>query len=130
MECEYFSPMKTVFMILIVVLSTSAGEVLIARGLRQVGEISTLRPSLLLQLGRRLVANSNFLLGLLSMAVSFFAFLAVLSWENLSYTVPATSLSYVISTLGAKFILKERINRRRWVGTLLVGLGILLISLP
>ena len=117
-------------MILIVVLSTSAGEVLIARGLRQVGEISTLKPGRLLRLGRRVLMNPNFLLGLLSMAVSFFAFLTVLSWENLSYTVPATSLSYVVSTLGAKFILKERINLRRWIGTFLVCLGILLISVP
>ena len=122
--------MKTALVILIVVLSTSAGEVLIARGLRQVGEISTLKPGRLLRLGRRVLMNPNFLLGLLSMAVSFFAFLTVLSWENLSYTVPATSLSYVVSTLGAKFVLRERINLGRWIGTLLVCLGILLISLP
>jgi bacterial/archaeal transporter family protein len=122
--------MKTAFMILIIVLSTSAGEVLIAKGLKQVGEISTLNPSLLLRLGWRIMMNSNVLQGVLLMAVSFLAFLTILSWENLSYTVPATSLSYVMSTLGAKFVLKERINRYRWVGTVLVGFGILLISLP
>jgi bacterial/archaeal transporter family protein len=122
--------MKTAFMILIIVLSTSAGEVLIAKGLKQVGEISTLNPGLLVRLGWRIMMNSNVLQGVLSMAVSFLAFLTVLSWENLSYTVPATSLSYVMSTLGAKFVLKERINRYRWVGTVLVGFGILLISLP
>ena len=122
--------MKTAFMILIIVLSTSTGEVLIARGLRQIGEISTLNPWFLLRLSARLLMNPNVFLGVLSMAISFFAFLTVLSWENLSYTVPATSLSYVISTLGAKFILKEHINAHRWVGTLLVGVGILLISLP
>jgi bacterial/archaeal transporter family protein len=122
--------MKTAFMILIIVLSTSTGEVLIARGLRQIGEISTLNPWFLLRLSARVLMNPNVFLGVLSMAISFFAFLTVLSWENLSYTVPATSLSYVISTLGAKFILKEHINAHRWVGTLLVGVGILLISLP
>jgi transporter family protein len=122
--------MKTAFMILIIVLSTSAGEVLIAKGLKQVGEISTLNPGLLVRLGWRIMMNPNVLQGVLSMAVSFLAFLTVLSWENLSYTVPATSLSYVMSTLGAKFVLKERINRYRWVGTVLVGFGILLISLP
>jgi bacterial/archaeal transporter family protein len=121
--------MKTAFMILVIVLSTSAGEVWIARGLKRVGEISTLKPRRLLRLGWQVMRDLNFLLGLFSMAVSFFAFLAVLSWENMSYTVPATSLSYVVSTLGAKFILKERINLRRWIGAFLVCLGILLISL-
>jgi drug/metabolite transporter (DMT)-like permease len=122
--------MKTAFMILLVVLATSAGEVLIARGLKQIGEIVTLKPGQLLRLGRRVTMNRDFLLGFFFMAVSFFAFLAALSRADMSYTVPATSLSYVASTLGARFILKETINLRRWMGTLLVCLGILLISLP
>jgi len=101
-----------------------------ARGLKQVGEISTLRPARLLRLGQRVVTNRNFLLGLFSMAVSFGAFLTVLSLTDMSYVVPATSLSFVVSTLGAKLVLKETISSSRWMGTLLVGLGILLISLP
>jgi drug/metabolite transporter (DMT)-like permease len=64
------------------------------------------------------------------MACSFFAFLAVLSWADLSFVLPATSLSFVITTLGAKFILKEEISRVRLAGTLLVCLGVALISLP
>lgn len=122
--------MKTAFMILLVVLATSVGDVLIARGLKQIGEVKTLKPGKLLRLGRRVMMNRDFLLGFLFMAVSFFAFLGALSRADMSYTVPATSLSYVVSTLGAKFILKETINLRRWMGTLLVCLGILLISLP
>jgi len=64
------------------------------------------------------------------MAGSFFAFLAVLSWADLSLIIPATSISFVVSTVGAKLILKERISRLRWAGALLVSLGVALISLP
>ena len=122
--------MKTAIMILVIVLANSAGEVLIARGLKQVGEISTLRLRELLLIGRQILIRRDFLAGLSLMAVSFGAFLAVLSWADLSYTIPATSLSYVISTLGARFILKEKINYLRWTGTNLVCFGITLISLP
>jgi transporter family protein len=122
--------MKTALMIAIVVLSTSGGDVLIARGIRQIGEVSSLSPLEWLHMTRRIFRNSNFLAGLFLMAVSFFAFMAVLSWADLSLVVPATSVSYVISTVGAKFILRERVSSLRWMGTLLVGLGVALVSLP
>jgi drug/metabolite transporter (DMT)-like permease len=122
--------MKTALMIAIIVLSTSGGDVLIARGIRQIGEISTMSLIEWFQIARRIFRNSSFLAGLLLMAVSFFAFMAVLSWADLSLVVPATSVSYAISTVGAKLILRERVNRLRWLGTLLVGLGVALVSFP
>jgi drug/metabolite transporter (DMT)-like permease len=122
--------MKTAVMILIIVLSTSGGDVLITRGLKQERDISDSGLRGFLLIGRKILANKNFLAGLSLMAVSFFSFLAVLSWADLSFTIPATSLSYVLSTLGAKFVLKEKISRLRWTGTLFVCLGIALISLP
>ena len=122
--------MKTAFLIVLIVMATSTGDVLMARGLKQLGEVSTLHPAKLLRLGQRVATNRDFLTGLFSMAVSFFAFLTILSRTDMSYVVPATSFSFVVSTLGAKLILKESISVRRWMGTLLVFLGILLISLP
>src|SRR4051794_22848701 len=110
--------MKTAVAILIIVLSTSGGDVLITKGLKHEREISA--PSIrgLVLLGRKVLTNKYFLAGLFLMAVSFFSFLAVLSWADLSFTVPATSLSYAFTTIGAKFILKEKISRLRWTGTL------------
>ncbi len=57
-------------------------------------------------------------------------FLAALSFADLSLVVPATSISFAIKTLGAKLFLKEKISRERLIGTLLVCLGVALISLP
>jgi drug/metabolite transporter (DMT)-like permease len=120
----------TLLMILTIVLSSSAGEVFITRGMKQVGEISTLRLRTLLAIATKILTNKNFLAGVFFMAVSFFSFLAVLSWAEMSFIVPATSLGYVVSTIGAKFILQERVNPLRWAGTLLVCVGAALVSLP
>ena len=122
--------MMTLLMILSIVLSSSAGEVFITRGMKQVGEISTLRLRTLLAIATKIFINKNFLAGVFFMAVSFFSFLAVLSWAEMSFIVPATSLGYVVSTIGAKFILQERVNPLRWAGTLLVCVGAALVSLP
>jgi len=122
--------MKTALALSIVILTGSLGDVFIAKGMKRVGEISTIRLRDLALIGKSMVRNAAFLLGLLCMAISFGAFLAVLSWADLSFIVPATSLSFVVSTLGAKWLLQERINRLRWIGTLLVGVGVALLSLP
>lgn len=120
----------TALVILIIVLSTSAGEVLIAKGMREVGEISTLRFLELVKIGWRILTNRYFFIGLVLMALSFFSFLAALSFADLSLVVPATAISFVIKTLGAKIFLKEKISRERLIGTVLVCLGVALISLP
>ena len=122
--------MKTVMMLAIIILSGALGDVYIAKGMKQVGEIHTLRLRELAWLGRRMVSNVAFLLGLLYMIAGFLAFLVVLSWADLSFIIPVTSLSFVLATLGAKWILKENINRLRWLGIVLVGLGVALVSLP
>ena len=122
--------MKTAMTLSIIILAGSLGDVFIAKGMKRVGEISTLRLRDLALIGKSMVRNAAFLLGILCLAISFCAFLAVLSWADLSFIVPATSLSFVVSTLGAKWLLKERINRLRWLGTLLVCAGVALLSLP
>lgn len=122
--------MKTAMTLSIIILAGSLGDVFIAKGMKRVGKISTLRLRELALIGKSMVRNAAFLLGILCLAISFCAFLAVLSWADLSFIVPATSLSFVVSTLGAKWLLKERINRLRWLGTLLVCAGVALLSLP
>ena len=122
--------MKTALALAIVILAGSLGDVLLAKGMKRVGEIAPLRLQALAVIGTSVVCNAAFLLGLLCMAVSLGAFLVVLSWADLSFIVPATSLSFVVSTLGAKWWLHERITRLRWIGTLLVCVGVALLSLP
>ena len=120
----------TYLWILLIVLGASAGDVLITRAMKQVGEVSTFRPKALAVLVAKILRNKNFLISLFFMAISFFSFLAVLSSNALSFIIPATSLEFVVSTLGAKFILKERITPLRWAGTAFVCAGVGLISLP
>jgi len=122
--------MKTALMITIIVFGTAASDVLIARGVRQVKRLSVFKLSEITVIARRILSNVSLFSGVLMAAASFFAFLIVLSWADLSLVLPATSLSYVIATVGSKIILRERINRLRWTGTFFVCAGVALISLP
>jgi len=122
--------MKTAIMIAVIVLADAAGDVFVTKGMKEVGEISTLNLRALLSIARRVLTNKNFLSGLFFLTVTFFSFLAVLSWADLSFVFPATSLVYVVSTLGARFVLKETVTLQRWAGILFVCLGVALTSLP
>jgi len=122
--------MKTLLLIAMIVLSDSAGDVFLTKGMKQVGEISTIDPRALLVICRKVISNKSFLAGIFFITVFFFSFLIVLSWADLSLVFPAKSLVYVVSTLGAKWILKETVSLQRWGGIFLVCLGVALISLP
>ena len=122
--------MKTAIMIAVIVLADSAHDVLLTRGMRQVGGISTIKPRELLSIAGQVLRNRSFLTGFLFTVIYFFSFLLVLSWADLSLVFPATALVYVTSTLGARFILRETVTLQRWAGTVLVCLGVALTSLP
>jgi uncharacterized membrane protein len=122
--------MMTALMIALVVLGGSFGDIFITKAMKQIGEISTLNLRELLRIAWRALTNKMFLLGIFFMTVSFFSFLAVLSWADLSLVLPATSISFVLSTIGAKLYLNEQINVSRWIGIVLVCAGVALVSLP
>lgn len=120
----------TLFMIAVIVFSNAAGDVLITRGMKNMGEFTSFHPRAFWELGKRVLCNKSFLLGVFNLAISFFSFISVLAWADMSFVVPATSVVYVVSVLGARFFLRERINALRWAGTFLVCVGVVLICIP
>jgi transporter family protein len=122
--------MKTVLLLALLSLCGALGDVFLAKGMKQVGALPRLHPGALLVLGRKMAHNGAVLLGLLSLIAAFLTFVVLLSWADLSFIVPATSLHFVLATLGAKWILQEHISCLRWFGTILVGLGVALLALP
>jgi len=63
------------------------------------------------------------------MALAFFALLGALSIYNVSFVVPVTALSYIAGALGGVLFLREHVNFWRWIGVLLVAIGVTLVIL-
>ena len=116
------------FIFLLVGLN-STGDMLTARAMRRVGDFAQLRrKSGIFGVASAVLTEPWFYLGLVTMALSFFALLAALSLIDLSVVIPASaSLTFLSNLLGAKFFLKEHVSRRRWVSGLLVLGGIMLL---
>ena len=113
----------------IIVGATTVGEVLQALGMRRHGEIRDFRPGALGRAMALLVRNGYVIGSVVAMAVSFFAYMGLLTVAELSFAVPATAITYVLETVLARFVLKERVNWLRWAGASLVICGVALVSL-
>ena len=113
----------------IMVAATTASEVLQAYGMRRHGEIRDFRPGAIRRAFAVLARNRFVIAAVAAMAVSFFAYLGLLTIADLSFAVPATAVTYVFETLLAKYVLKEHVNWLRWAGAALVICGVVLVSL-
>ncbi|HYL98902.1 MAG TPA: EamA family transporter [Blastocatellia bacterium] len=122
--------MKTIWIIvLLLVVTDSAGNVFLTKGMKQVGEVESFSPKALIKVCGRAISNPMLGLGIFCMAVAFFSFLTLLNKADLSFVLPVTALGYAISVLGAKYFLKEEVTATRWLGTVFICAGVALISL-
>ena len=111
----------------IVILAGTAGEMLAAYAMKQAARLQVTSRSavaILLQGGFRL---SAMWVGLLLQGLAFFTLLALLSWADVSFVVPATALNYVVGAAGSMIFFREQVDRTRWAGVLLVCLGVAFI---
>ncbi len=115
-------------LVAVIVACTTVGEILQAKGMRQQGEIDDFHPGALSRVLAAMARNKFIIFSVACMAVSFFSFMALLSIADVSFAVPATAASYVFETILAKFLLRERISPRRWMGASLVACGVALLS--
>lgn len=116
--------------ILVIVFFSVVGDILIARAMKQVGDVhALLRRSGLWTVVGRILSNANFFLGIAAMAIAFFSLLFALSWGEVSLVAPAaSSLTFIGNAFAAKIFLHERVDRRRWIAALLVGAGVALLA--
>ena len=60
--------------------------------------------------------------------LSLCIWLFVLSKVDLNFAFSADSMHYILIALASKFILKEKAGSKRWIGTLFIIIGIVLVS--
>jgi drug/metabolite transporter (DMT)-like permease len=113
----------------VIVAAGTGGELCVSRAMKVVGEVHDFRPVALFQFVLRAIRVGWMWIGIAMMTLAFFALLAMLSIENVSFVVPVTALSYAAGAFGAMVFLHERISRQRWIGVLIVCIGVTLVWL-
>jgi uncharacterized membrane protein len=100
------------------------GDSLVSYGMKQVGNVALDRLSNIILV----VFHPHIALGVLFLLAFFACYMAALSWADLTFVLPTTSVSFILLTLVAKFILHENVSETRWLGVAMISLGIGLVS--
>lgn len=110
------------------VVSGTISDLLSAKGMSMHGEIDRFDARGLARVMRYIGTHRLVLAGMVLNAIAFFSFVALLSVADLSLAVPATASGYIVKTALAQWYLGEVVSARRWVGAVLVTLGVYFIA--
>ncbi len=103
-----------------VTVFAAAGDSMLSHGMKQTGSISLHH----LQGIILAILNPWVAVGILLLLAFFASYMNALSWADLTYVLPATSLGYVLLALVAKFALHEQVSPLRWIGIALISGGV------
>jgi drug/metabolite transporter (DMT)-like permease len=113
-----------------VVITSTIGDVLQSRAMKEIGDLGLIRRSRGKWAVIQTVAtNTRFMIGLGFMAVGFFSLLITLSWGDVSIVGPASaSLTFIANAFAARIYLKEHVGRRRWTAAIFVACGVAVLA--
>ena len=121
--------MKTFIVVAFAALSAAVGETLLSYAMKKTGQMDVANPSHWTNLISLVVRNPYIFTGVVFLAVYFFLYLIALSWADLSFVLPLTAVSYIFAAMLAKFFLGEEVSWLRWMGTIIITIGILFVAL-
>jgi len=119
---------KTYTLLASMVLFSSIGNVLLSKGMKQVGEIVDYSASGLSIVFLRIFMSGTIWLGVVSLLVFFVSYLLLLSWADFSFVQPVSSIGYAVVAVLSYFLLGEIISPIRWLGVLFICAGVALVS--
>lgn len=116
--------LKTYLLIAVMVIAGPVGNLLIAKGMRQIGGIKYWPLSQLLSVFVRVFSSFTIWAGIASLLAFIVAYMLALSLADYSYVQPAAALGYVVIALLGVFVLGESVSPLHWAGIAVICLGV------
>ena len=120
--------LKTLLLVVVAVLLGGTGHVLLAKGMKPVGDLTEAPSGRLGGMVARVLSSQWVIVGVALQAVFFFMYVTLLSRADVSQLLPLTALDYIVVALLAQWILGEIITPARWAGIGLIAIGVALVS--
>jgi drug/metabolite transporter (DMT)-like permease len=120
--------LKTIGVLFVGLCMESVGNVLLRKGMLEVGEVTSFSIPSLFNIFLKGISNLTVISGVALDALFFACFLTALSWTEVSVVLPLTAFGYITTALTAKIILHEDITVLRWAGTMAIVVGCILVG--
>lgn len=118
------SKAQVILVVMVSVICVSVGETLLSAGMKQVGRGGHDGLRFLLAA----LSSWHVLLGTLLMMAFFALYALALAWADLSFVLPLTAVSYVTGALFAQVFLHEPVSLTRWLGAIIITLGVVVVG--
>ena len=120
--------LKTYGLIFFIVLFAPLGNVLLSKGMKGVGSAKNWVPGDIFHILASIITSGYIWLGIACLLTFFVAYMLVLTWADYSYVQPASSFSYAAVALLGYFLLGEPVPPMRWMGILLICVGVFIVG--
>jgi drug/metabolite transporter (DMT)-like permease len=127
MKGEHRLRVKTLVMILLMVLCANIGDLLLKRGMTEIGAVQFSATGLLHALSL-ILSNPTIWIAIAFLLGFMIAQMTVVSWADYSYVMPAGAFGYALLTLLAVLFLHEAVSPLRWLGVFLICVGVVLVG--
>lgn len=111
--------------IAIIVITNTIGNILLGIGMQRMPDFQSL--SVMAYTGD-LLTNWYVVGGTILLIVWMVAQLSMFTWADLTYVLPVTASSYILTALLSKYFLGEQISIARWIGVVIISFGVVLVS--
>jgi drug/metabolite transporter (DMT)-like permease len=119
---------KTFLLIFLMVIFGPLGNVLLGKGMKRIGEVHLASLVDACHVLSQVLSSGTIWLGIASLITFFVSYMLVLSWADYSYVQPASSVAYAVVALLAHWMLREVVTPVRWLGVLIICLGVLVVG--
>lgn len=119
---------KTYCMILIMVFFGPLGNILLGKGMKNVGSAANWTRADLPHIFGRVFASGFVWLGVASLLTFFVAYMLILSWADYSYVQPASSIAYLVVALLGYIYLGEKVSPLHWAGIAVICVGVFVVG--
>jgi uncharacterized membrane protein len=114
-------------MVLLMVVCANTGDLMLARGMKQIGNVvisvSGLQHALWMT-----IQNTSIWIGIAFLIGFTLCYMTAVSWADYSFVMPAGAFGYAIQTMLAIVVLHETVSAQRWIGVVLICAGVLLVG--
>lgn len=119
---------KTLVLVLIATMLGGAGHVMLAKGMKTIGDITEAPSHRFGGMVTRALTNPWVLVGVAFQASFFALYLGLLSRADVSMILPLTAIDYIVVVFLAQMLLGEVVTPARYLGVGLIVAGVTLVS--
>ncbi|MDR3557682.1 MAG: EamA family transporter [Syntrophobacteraceae bacterium] len=121
--------MKTALVVSLAVLAQAVANTLLSKGMKTVAAMPSFQGGFSPVMLAYALENPYIWGGIILLILFFACFLSAVSWSDLSYVVPITAAVYILDVFTGNYFLHEPVAPVRWLGSVLIVLGVGLVSL-